>query len=510
MRSQDHKIPPAKFGSTFGEMEIREGEYNGNGGKPKMESYRYESESSEDENPNHLVSSTDSSSDGEEGAKTEESSEEEWGTEETDPLPIARIQQIKLSSPMCHIQLEDGSKVKTLLDSGADVSCLQEKWAKRLQNGGSIIKWDKGRDQRECHNATGQIMDTRGTVYLKFRIGGKSFTHPFLVIKQLSQPLILGNDFMTHSHMKLDFKHRTADLQGTLIKLESKGSDSPGYFFTRVREDTTIAPFGQSKVPCKAEGEAPVGWHHISMLDVGDLGALPMIAISGGVVELGPKRMHAAWATNSSNEPITLRQGVVIATLTPQEEEEINRVEIQNNLPKSRKDLSWLKTEGLPTHVKRGLSEVIWKYSALFVSKETELGRTPWATCTLETDNEIPVQGKMYGTPLALRHVLIQKLNELKDANLIRESNSDWTSSLLLVKKGDGGYRVCIDYRMLNKKLKRNPYPMRKIFDMIPHLQGMKYFSKLDALSGFFQIGIEESIQRNKVRATVGSANIFS
>ena len=66
-------------------------------------------------------------------------SEEEGG----DPTPIAVINQIRLSSPMCYIQVGGGQKIKSLLDSGADVSVIQEKWARKLQYGNSLVKWDK-------------------------------------------------------------------------------------------------------------------------------------------------------------------------------------------------------------------------------------------------------------------------------------------------------------------------------------------------------------------------------
>ena len=63
-------------------------------------------------------------------------SEEEGG----DPTPIAVINQIRLSSPMCYIQVGGGQKIKSLLDSGADVSVIQEKWARKLL-GLAIDSW---------------------------------------------------------------------------------------------------------------------------------------------------------------------------------------------------------------------------------------------------------------------------------------------------------------------------------------------------------------------------------
>ena len=94
--------------------------------------------------------------------------------------------------------------------------------------------------------------------------------------------------------------------------------------------------------------------------------------------------------------------------------------------------------------------------------------------------------------PAELKELKAQ-LQELVDGVFIRPSISPWGAPVLFVKKKDGTWRLCIDYRQLNKVTIRNKYPLPRIDDLFDQLQGEKMFSKIDLRSGYHQLRIRES-----------------
>ncbi|KAJ0016666.1 hypothetical protein Pint_11808 [Pistacia integerrima] len=105
----------------------------------------------------------------------------------------------------------------------------------------------------------------------------------------------------------------------------------------------------------------------------------------------------------------------------------------------------------------------------------------------------VPVSKAPYRmAPLELKELKIQ-LQELVDKGFIRPSVSPWGAPVLFVKKKDGTWRLCIDYRQLNKMTVRNKYRLPRIDDLFDQLQGSKVFSKIDLRSGYHQLKIKES-----------------
>ena len=80
---------------------------------------------------------------------------------------------------------------------------------------------------------------------------------------------------------------------------------------------------------------------------------------------------------------------------------------------------------------------------------------------------------------------LKKQIGELLEKQFIRPSASPWGAPVLLVKKKDGGSRLCVDYRQLNKMTIKNKYPLPRLDDLMDQLHGTLVFSKIDLQSGY-------------------------
>ncbi|GKA03667.1 putative reverse transcriptase domain-containing protein, partial [Tanacetum coccineum] len=84
------------------------------------------------------------------------------------------------------------------------------------------------------------------------------------------------------------------------------------------------------------------------------------------------------------------------------------------------------------------------------------------------------------------------EMKELSEKGFIRPSSSPWGAPVLFVKKKDGSFRMCIDYRELNKLTIKNRYPLPRIDDLFDQLQGSSVYSKIDLRSVYHQLRIRE------------------
>ncbi|GJS76683.1 putative reverse transcriptase domain-containing protein [Tanacetum coccineum] len=87
---------------------------------------------------------------------------------------------------------------------------------------------------------------------------------------------------------------------------------------------------------------------------------------------------------------------------------------------------------------------------------------------------------------------LSDQLQELANRGFIRPSTSPWGAPILFVKKKDGSFRMCIDYRELNKLIVKNHYPLPRIDDLFDQLHGSSVYSKIDLRSGYHQLRVRD------------------
>ncbi|GKC67406.1 putative reverse transcriptase domain-containing protein [Tanacetum coccineum] len=110
----------------------------------------------------------------------------------------------------------------------------------------------------------------------------------------------------------------------------------------------------------------------------------------------------------------------------------------------------------------------------------------------------------LLGLPL-VHQELYDQLQELVDQGFIRPSTSPWGAPVLFVKKKDESFRMCIDYRELNKLTIKNRYPLPRIDDLFDQLQGSSTYSKIDLRSGYHQLRVrDEDIPKTAFRMRYG------
>ncbi|GJX89714.1 putative reverse transcriptase domain-containing protein [Tanacetum coccineum] len=100
---------------------------------------------------------------------------------------------------------------------------------------------------------------------------------------------------------------------------------------------------------------------------------------------------------------------------------------------------------------------------------------------------------------------LSEQLKEVSDKGFIRPSSSPWGAPVLFVKKKDGSFRMCIDYRELNKLTLKNHYPLPRIDVLFDQLQGSSVYSKIDLRSGYHKLRVrEEDIPKTAFKTRYG------
>ncbi|GJT52261.1 putative reverse transcriptase domain-containing protein [Tanacetum coccineum] len=105
---------------------------------------------------------------------------------------------------------------------------------------------------------------------------------------------------------------------------------------------------------------------------------------------------------------------------------------------------------------------------------------------------ETPVAKSPYRLAPSEMEELSGQLKELQDKGFIRPSSSPCGAPVLFVKKNDGSFRMCIDYRELNKLTVKNRYPLPRIDDLFDQLQGSQFFLKIDLRSRYHQLRVHE------------------
>jgi hypothetical protein len=112
-------------------------------------------------------------------------------------------------------------------------------------------------------------------------------------------------------------------------------------------------------------------------------------------------------------------------------------------------------------------------------------------------EGEKPYHAKAFLIPRVHLETLRAKVQRLCDLGVLKKVNcSDWAAPTFIIPKKDGSVRFISDFREINKRIKRKPYPIPKIQNLLLQLEGFQYATSLELNMGYYHIELSPDAKR--------------
>lgn len=143
--------------------------------------------------------------------------------------------------------------------------------------------------------------------------------------------------------------------------------------------------------------------------------------------------------------------------------------------------------EGMPRH--QAFLQFLHRHLSCFATHGDDYGRTSLLQHHIHTEpHAAPIYQRPRSIPLRTRDAVRIEIDSMLAAGIVVPSTSEWSSPIVVVKKKDGGIRLCVDYRAVNDITIKDSFPLPKINDLLENLYGAAFFASMDLQKGFHQI----------------------
>ena len=338
--------------------------------------------------------------------------------------------------------------------------------------------------------ANGSPMHIIGHATITLHLKNLRVTHHFIVVESLMTDVTLGIDFQREYRISYDWDEEK------WCYIRYKGQ------FLCYTEDTEsgINRVSVAKTIHVHNGAISVSikGYDIKTPTACFIGSQYMnmeVRLIDGVHDISCNVTLQVLVINNSNQHVNFLKGMKIGHLEPPIDDlaqiPINSATTQQTLPETVKRDSFTPPKyQLDSTTQQQLDNLLGTFKDQFTKDETTIGTTPLTQMSIDTGDSDPVSQKPY--PIAMKHYqwVKEEINKLLEGGVIRNSHSSWSAPIIVVPKGDGGKRLIIDYRALNKVMRKLVWPMPKVEDIFSQLNGAKYFSTLDLGVGYHHIGL--------------------
>ncbi len=145
---------------------------------------------------------------------------------------------------------------------------------------------------------------------------------------------------------------------------------------------------------------------------------------------------------------------------------------------------------------------MLMKHQNAISTHKEDLGYCHEAECSIDTGMAEPVRLRWRRLLPIKQNAVDTEIASLKRRGLIVDSKSAWAAPLVVVGKKNGEFRVCVDYRELNQRTKKDSYPLPDMLWLLDELGGCSWFSTLDLTSGYLQVPMAKSDQEKTAFCT--------
>ena len=167
-----------------------------------------------------------------------------------------------------------------------------------------------------------------------------------------------------------------------------------------------------------------------------------------------------------------------------------------------------LENTDLNEKEKERATHLFQKWDSVFSKSLADMGHTKLVEHKIKLSTEEPFKDPYRRIPPGLIEEVREHLHEMLDAGAIRNSESPYSSNVVIVRKKDGSIRFCVDFRKLNSRTIQDAYAIPRKEDSLHLLAGVKYFSKLDLRSGYWQVEVAEE-DKCKTAFQAGTLGFF-
>ncbi|UYV73826.1 K02A2.6-like, partial [Cordylochernes scorpioides] len=205
------------------------------------------------------------------------------------------------------------------------------------------------------------------------------------------------------------------------------------------------------------------------------------------------------WVVNWSPYPKLIPQGMHVADSAVIEDSQLctladcNQVETEAEHSEDPKTSEFFIDESLDESQKEKLRNLLKNYTDIFEFNKRKQFKDVNVKHRINTGDHLPTKQRPYRVAPRERQIIQDEVNKMEKLDIIQPSESPWASPVVLIRKKDGSWRFCVDYRRLNKITKKDVYPLPRIDDTLDCLRGARFYSSMDLQSGYWQIDVEES-----------------